>query len=173
MLPVLIQAFCLPKPVCEFTRLLGHYHFLITGRDKPAPVIPSLQTIPTEMRLQIFGCLLPESLPLCLDSARPSCEYQNNRLSQQGKAARQVYSAFRSLMLTSRLINVEATELFFKSTLVRFNLSHDDDKKSWHPKGLKGFDLLWQPGRLQEIQPVRMEVAKSAVLDDFCEKFES
>lgn len=68
------------------------------------------------MRLQNFRCLLPDTLPSTLPAARPAHDDRNP--VTPNTLPREVCSTFRSLMLTSRLLNLEATELFFKNVAV-------------------------------------------------------
>ncbi|QDS68645.1 hypothetical protein FKW77_001775 [Venturia effusa] len=80
-----------------------------TKDSLPHDSAPTLQSIPTEMRLEIFKYLLPHDRKIAFRkdwfSATPGRD-------------------LRMLMLTSKSISVEAIELFFQNVVIHFRLSH-------------------------------------------------
>jgi hypothetical protein len=135
-------------------------HWLTKSRNKILPATPTLDGIPTEIRLQIFKNLL----------------YAGSRALVSEVATKESLEAchnFRSLMLTSRRINLEATELFFKNAIVYFDIVHDDCKTVEVRPGLRGFRYSWSLGSTKEITSRRMEDLKWTILNDFLRKVRS
>jgi hypothetical protein len=119
-------------------------------RSTILPATASLGGIPTELRLQIFRYLLPKQLPITLAPKRPSAQYTSRyfllsrpAVVQPDKGIREACSIFRNLILTSRRINTEATELLFANIDIEFALDHNDRKHYGKSvPGLYGFDYL-------------------------------
>lgn len=107
----------------------------------PAP--PTLDNIAAELRLQVFRYLLPESLPFSIPATGAQPQWEPWRTCDD----------FRSLMLTSPRLNMEASELFFKHAEIEIDVNDKDwqcrsRRKNRGEHGLAIFGYSWSPNPL-------------------------